>query len=160
MKQTNIIKYVERLGIQADCVFDNFPHFFLFIELDSKEKTTLRSMLKFLLNQSLALLFFESNNGYHIVSPSLLGLQKWLRITKVCQDIYPNHFYSHDVIRISPKPKDGKILFWENGDTRSKFKNSDDLLKIFELRFKTKINCPNRVKTTITTTKYEDIEIE
>ena len=157
--KTNVVKYVERLGLESICVSDNIPYFFMFIELDTKDKVTLRSTLKYLLNQSLAVLFFESNNGYHIISPSMIHLQQWLRMCDISQQIYPNHFYKHDVIRLSSKAKDGKVLFWENGDTRNKFKVSDDLLKLFELRFKTKINCPNRVKTSLIYTKYEDLDI-
>ena len=31
MKQTNVIRYVERLGIQCDTTYDNNPYFFLFV---------------------------------------------------------------------------------------------------------------------------------
>ena len=157
--KTNFIKYVERLGLESICVSDKIPYFFIFVEIDSENVSILKSLLKYLLNQNLAILYFKSNHGWHLVSPSMIHLQQWVIIVDVCQQIYPNHFYKHDVIRLSSKAKDGKILFWENGDTRNKFKVSDDLLKLFELRFKTKINCPNRVKTSLIYTKYEDIDI-
>ena len=160
MKQTNVIKYVERLGIQCDCVFENNPYFFLFVEIDTKDKNLLQSMLKRILNQRIAVLWYETNKGYHIVSPSLIGVQKWLRLVKACQEIYPNPFYLHDVIRITKKKNDGKMIFSENADTKGIFNVSDNLVKIFELKYKCKLPFPNRVKTNITYTKYEDIELE
>ena len=160
MKQTNVIKYVERLGIQCDCVFENNPYFFLFVEIDTKDKNLLQSMLKRILNQRIAVLWLPTNKGYHIISPSLIPIQKWLRLVKACQEIYPNPFYLHDVIRITKKKNDGKMIFSENADTKGIFNVSDNLVKIFELKYKCKLSFPNRVKTNITHTKYEDIELE
>ena len=160
MKQTNVIRYVERLGIQCDTTYDNNPYFFLFVEIDTKDKNLLQSMLKRILNQRIAVLWYETNKGYHIVSPSLIGVQKWLRLVKACQEIYPNPFYLHDVIRITKKKNDGKMIFSENADTKGIYNVSDNLVKIFELKYKCKLPFPKRVKTSITYTKYEDIELE
>ena len=38
MKQTNVIRYVERLGLEAVTTYDNNSFFFLFVELDDKDK--------------------------------------------------------------------------------------------------------------------------
>jgi len=160
MKQTNVVKYVERLGIQCDTTYNNESLFFLFIEIDDKSKSLLQSMLKRILNQRIAVLWYETNKGYHIVSPSLIGVQKWLRLVKACQEIYPNPFYLHDVIRITKKKNDGKMIFSENADTKGIYNVSDNLVKIFELKYKCKLPFPKRVKTSITYTKYEDIELE
>ena len=160
MKQTNVIRYVERLGIQCDTTYDNNPYFFLFVEIDTKDKNLLQSMLKRILNQRIAVLWYETNKGYHIVSPSMIGVQKWLRLCKACQEIYPNPFYLHDVIRITKKKNDSKMIFSENADTKGIYNISDNLVKIFELKYKCKLSFPNRVKTNITHTKYEDIELE
>ena len=159
MKRTNVIKYIDRLGLECDTLYDNKSYLFLFIELDDKNKTLLISMLKKLVNRGLPLLWYETTKGYHIISPALLHIQKWLRLVKSAQELYPNPFYLHDVIRISRKSKDGKIIYSENADTRNLFKVSDDLLKIFELKYNCKLPFPNRVKTPLTFTKYEDIEL-
>ena len=160
MKQTNVVKYVERLGIQCDCVFDHTPYFFLFVEIDTKDKNLLQSMLKRILNQHIAVLWYESSKGYHIISPSMIRIQKWLRLVKACQEIYPNPFYLHDVIRISKKKNDSKMIFSENADTKGIYNISDSLVKLFELKYKCKLLFPNRVKTNLTHVRYEDIELE
>ena len=160
MKQTNVVKYVERLGIQCDCVFDHTPYFFLFVEIDTKDKNLLQSMLKRILNQHIAVLWYESSKGYHIISPSMIRIQKWLRLVKACQEIYPNPFYLHDVIRISKKKNDSKMIFSENADTKGIYNISDNLVKIFEDKYNCSLPFPNKVKTKITLTKYEDIELE
>ena len=160
MKQTNVIRYVERLGLEAVTTYDNNSFFFLFVELDDKDKNQLQSMLKRLLNRHIPLVWYETNKGYHIISPALIPFQTWLRLCKASQDMYPNKFYLHDVIRISLKLKDKDIIYTENGDTKNIYKVSDTLLSILEKRFKCELKFPNRVKTNITYTKYEDIELE
>ena len=159
MKKTNIVKYVERLGLEAGTTYDNTPFFFLFVELDTKDKNILTSMLKRLLNIYIPLLWYPSNKGYHIISPALIPLQKWLRLCKASQEIYPNKWYMHDVIRISKKAKDVKVIYSENADTKGNYKISKDLIKILELRFECKLPFPNMVKTPLFLTKYEDIEL-
>ena len=160
MKQTNVIHYVERLGIEADTIYDNTPYFFLFVEIDSKDKSLLTSMLKRLLNRHIPLVWYETNKGYHIISPALIPFQTWLRLCKASQEVYPNKFYLHDVIRISLKLKDKQIIYTENGDTKNIYNLSKNILNILEKRFKCKLPFPNRVKTMINYTKYEDIELE
>ena len=112
------------------------------------------------MNQHIAVLWYETNKGYHIVSPSLIGVQKWLRLCKASQEIYPNPFYLHDVIRISKKKNDGKIIYSENADTKGIYNISDNLVKIFEDKYRCKLPFPKKVKTKVTLTKYEDIELE
>ena len=74
--------------------------------------------------------------------------------------MYPNKFYLHDVIRISLKLKDKDIIYTENGDTKNIYKVSDTLLSILEKRFKCELKFPNRVKTKLSFTRYEDLELE
>ena len=117
-------------------------------------------MIKYIINRIISVIVYDSNKGYHIVSPSLLHFQEWLRVVKVCQQIYPNSFYYHDVIRISNKKNDSKEMFWYNADFGETHQVSETLLKVYESKFERKIPCPNTVKTKLSFTKYEDLEIE
>tara|TARA_R110002012_G_scaffold292856_1_gene488229 strand:+ start:665 stop:1150 length:486 start_codon:yes stop_codon:yes gene_type:complete len=154
------VKHVERLGLEAVTLYENHPSFFLFVEIDTKDKAVLQSLIKYITNRNISVIFYESNKGYHIVSPSLLHFQEWLRVVKMCQKIYPNEFYMHDVIRISNKKNDSKQMTWYNADFGQVHKVSQDLLSLYESKFERKIPCPNTVKTKLSFTKYEDLEIE
>ena len=159
MNSKTIIKHVERLGLEASTVYNETPYFFIFVEIDSKEISILQSITKYLINQNLSLLIYETNKGFHIVSPSLVHLQEWIRITQMCQKIYSNPFYHHDVIRISFKKNDDTDFAWYNSDFNEIHKVSDDFLNMYELKYKKKVNCPNRVKTKLKIVTYEDLEI-
>jgi len=154
------VKHVERLGLEALTLYETHPSFFLFVEIDTKDKSVLQSLIKYITNKNISVIFYESNKGYHIVSPSLLHFQEWLRVVKMCQKIYPNEFYMHDVIRISNKKNDSKEMTWYNADFGQVHKVSQDLLSLYESKFERKIPCPNTVKTKLSFTKYEDLEIE
>ena len=52
------------------------------------------------------------------------------------------------------------MIFSENADTKGIYNVSDNLVKIFELKYKCKLPFPKRVKTSITHVRYEDIELE
>ena len=154
------VKHVERLGLEALTLYETHPSFFLFVEIDTKDKSVLQSLIKYITNKNISVIFYESNKGWHIVSPSLLHFQEWLRVVKMCQKIYPNEFYMHDVIRISNKKNDSIVMTWYNADFGQVHKVSQDLLLLYESKFERKIPCPNTVKTKLSFTKYEDLEIE
>jgi hypothetical protein len=160
MNSKTIIKHVERLGLEAVTSVNGIPSFFLFVEIDTKDQAVLQSLIKYITNKRISVIFYQSNKGWHIVSPSLLHFQEWLRVVKVCQQIYPNSFYHHDVIRISNKKNDSKECVWYNADFGETHQVSETLLKVYESKFERKIPCPNTVKTKLSFTKYEDLEIE
>tara|TARA_R110000851_G_scaffold148901_1_gene289284 strand:- start:369 stop:851 length:483 start_codon:yes stop_codon:yes gene_type:complete len=159
MNSKTKVRHVERLGLEAITTIQSRAFFFLFVEIDTKDKAVLQSLIKYITNRKISVIVYESNKGYHIVSPSLLHFQEWLRVVKVCQQIYPNSFYYHDVIRISNKKNDSKECFWYNADFGQVHQVSETLLGIYESKFERKIPCPNTVKTKLSFTKYEDLEI-
>ena len=160
MNSKTKVRHVERLGLEAVTTIQSRAFFFLFVEIDTKDKSVLQSLIKYITNRKISVIVYESNKGYHIISPSLLHFQEWLRVVKVCQEIYPNSFYYHDVIRISNKKNDSKEMFWYNADFGETHQVSETLLKVYESKFERKIPCPNTVKTKLSFTKYEDLEIE
>ena len=159
MKNLNL-KFVERIGLEALTIYENHPFFFLFVEIDSKDKSILQSLIKYITNRKISVIFYESNKGYHIVSPSLLHFQEWLRVVRMCQQIYPNPFYMHDVIRISPKKNDIKECVWYNADFSEQHIVSKTFLQVFESKFNRPIPCPNTVITALKFCNYEDLEID
>tara|TARA_R110002049_G_scaffold152122_1_gene316019 strand:- start:233 stop:715 length:483 start_codon:yes stop_codon:yes gene_type:complete len=159
MNSKTKVRHVERLGIEAVTTIQSRAFFFLFVEIDTKDKSVLQSLIKYIIHQRISVIVYESNKGYHIVSPSLLEFQEWLRVVKKCQEIYPNKFYSHDIIRISNKKNDSKECWWYNADFDEVHKVSQDLLSLYETKFNMKIPCPNTVKTKIEVFHYEDLEI-
>ena len=130
MNSKTKISHVERLGLEAITTNDSHAFFFLFVEIDTKDKSVLQSLIKYITNRKISVIFYESNKGFHIVSPSLLHFQEWLRVVKQCQKIYPNEFYSHDVIRISNKKNDSKECIWYNADFGQVHKVSQNLLSL------------------------------
>ena len=48
MNSKTIIKHVERLGLEAVTSVNGIPSFFLFVEIDTKDKSVLQSLIPFL----------------------------------------------------------------------------------------------------------------
>ena len=76
MNSKTKISHVERLGLEAVTTIQSRAFFFLFVEIDTKDKAVLQSLIKYITNRKISVIVYESNKGYHIVSPSLLHFQE------------------------------------------------------------------------------------
>jgi len=108
---SNSIVYVQEFGINAVTVKDCNPYFFLFSDIDSKELEKLKEVLKVYKRNNLSVYFYETTKGWHIISPVLLGLRRWIGLTDQLRKLLPD--YSFDTIRYSKRYTDGKKLYFE-----------------------------------------------
>ena len=68
----------ETLGLEAVTIFNEKPYFFLFSDIDSKDKDELLKVLKFYEKWHYSCYYYETTKGFHIVSPVLLTFRTWL----------------------------------------------------------------------------------
>lgn len=112
---SNVAGYVEYLGLNSVTIVDGNPYFFLFADIDSKEKEQLREVLKVYRESNLSVYFYETEKGWHALSPVLLHLRRWARL---CDRLRPLMDYSFDTLRFQRRQKDGTILFFEDWNVR------------------------------------------
>lgn len=90
------------------------PFFFLFSDIDSKDKYNLSRILKFFAFNNLSFYWFETSKGYHVISPCLLKMEEWYRLRRGLK-LVENGYYEGINIRLSPKNnndfKNGKYDF-------------------------------------------------
>ena len=108
---SNSVGNVQTFGINAVTIKDGNPYFFLFSDIDSKELDQLKEVLKVYKHRNLSVYFYETTKGWHVVSPVLLGLRKWIDLTNQLRKLLPD--YSFDTIRYSKRYTDGKKLYFE-----------------------------------------------
>jgi hypothetical protein len=108
--RSNVTRYVRTLGVNAVTIYNQKPYFFLFADIDTKEPELLRKTLGVYKRRNLTAYWWETNKGYNIASPCLLGLRSWMRTVTYMQSFLD---YSFDTIRISRRATDGKILYGE-----------------------------------------------
>jgi len=103
---------VSTIGINAVTIHDSTPYFFLFSDIDTKEREQLREVLKVYRNRNLSCYFYETTKGWHVISTVLLKLRKWISLCNLLRPIVPD--YSFDTIRYSMRSSDGKMLYFED----------------------------------------------
>ncbi len=113
---TNSVGYVPTFGINAVTIKDGNPYFFLFSDIDNKELEHLRDILKVYRYSNLSVYFYETTKGWHVLSPVLLSLRKWMGLTNVLRKLIPD--YSFDTIRYTKRYTDGKKLYFESWNSR------------------------------------------
>ena len=64
MNSKTKISHVERLGLEAITLYETHPSFFLFVEIDTKDKSVLQSLIKYITNRKISVIFYESNKGF------------------------------------------------------------------------------------------------
>lgn len=128
---SNTVGYVPTFGINAVTTIETYPYFFLFSDIDTKEVNQLKEVLKVYRHRNLSCYFYETTKGWHVVSPVLLGLRKWIGLTNQLRKIIPD--YSFDTIRYTKRSTDGKTLYFE--DWNSKISESYDLHYLLRNKF-------------------------
>ncbi|MCH7758697.1 MAG: hypothetical protein IIA19_09555 [Thaumarchaeota archaeon] len=103
---------VPTFGINSVTIHDGNPYFFLFSDVDTKQLESLKSVLKVYKHRNLSVYFYETTKGWHVISPVLLGLGKWIGLTNMLRPMLND--YSFDTIRYTSRQTDGKKLYFEN----------------------------------------------
>lgn len=134
--KTDVTRWARTLGVDAVTLYKSHPYFFLFCDIDTHSKEALRAVLTTYKLANLSVYWWRTSKGYNTVSPCLLELREWLRLTKR----FPSFVqYSFDTIRLSRRITDGGILYAENWN-RYSYLESYSL--IFELLRRFNCNIP------------------
>lgn len=127
---SNSVGNVPTIGINAVTIRDGNPYFFLFSDIDTKELEQLKEILKVYKHRNLSVYFYETTKGWHVISPVLLGLRRWVGLTNVLRQQLPD--YSFDSIRYTKRYTDGKKLYFENWN----WKDPESYNLHWQLRYK------------------------
>ena len=114
----------ETLGLEAVTIFNEKPYFFLFSDIDSKDKEELLKVLKFYQKRHLSCYYYETTKGYHVVSPILMTFRTWLFRIESLKKKVPE--YRFGAIRISKRPTDSSNAYYQHWNDR-KFRESSSL---------------------------------
>ncbi len=145
---TDGIRYLQTVGINSVTMYEGNPYFFLFSDIDTKDKEILQRILMAYKHRNLTAYYYETRKGWHVVSPVLLKLRKWVGLTEQLKKILPD--YKFDTIRYTPRPTDGKILYLQQWNMKEP--ESYDL--VYQLH--KKFNCDlQRFESNYVSTKLE-----
>ena len=103
-------QYVKTLGLNATTIYNNEVYFFLFADIDTKDKPTLERVLNIFANHNLTCYHYETIKGYHVISPCLLHIRLWLKFQKDLSFLD----YRFDTIRISKRYGEKPTLYYNH----------------------------------------------
>lgn len=106
---TNGVRYIQTIGINSVTIHDSTPYFFLFSDIDTKDIEILQKILMVYKHRNLTVYYYETKKGWHVVSPVLIPLRRWVGLVEQLKKILPD--YRFDTIRYTSRPTDGKILY-------------------------------------------------
>ena len=112
----------ETLGLEAVTTFNEKPYFFLFSDIDTKDKDELLKVLKFYQKRHLSCYYYETTKGYHVVSPILMTFRTWLFRIRSLRELVPQ--YSFGAIRISKRPFESSIAYYQDWNDRKQRESS------------------------------------
>ena len=102
--------WVKTFGLDAVTIYKGKPYFFLFADLDTKDKEELLKVLVIFQRRGLTAYHYETTKGFHVVSPTMLTIREWVLHKKALNFLQ----YRFDTIRISKRVTDGKELFFNH----------------------------------------------
>jgi len=126
------VREVETTALEALTLLDSKPYFFLFSDIDTREPSVLLSVLKFYRYNRLSCYFYNTNSGYHVMSPCLLTFRKWCFLTERLRNLIPN--YRFDALRVTRR-LDMNVINYAYFNHK-KFKESRTLHNYMQNRFK------------------------
>ena len=159
--RSNKLEFVEYIGLECVTTICNYdqklhPYFFLFSDIDSHESETLMLVNQVYASASLQFYWYQTEKGWHIISPCLLELKQWDRLRLRLAKILDN-YYRNLVVRIQDKGGDSSCLHWDDfNDYPHKYEESSTLHKLFAKRFNVKVT-ERGVRTNLRFTKYSQL---
>lgn len=149
---------VQTIGINSVTIHDSNPYFFLFADIDTKDTQQLLEILKVYKYRNLSCYYYETTKGWHVVSPVLMSLRRWVSASNQLRSILPD--YSFDTIRYTTRHTDGKILHFE--DWNHKNLESYDLHYYITLKFYCGIKSinPNMVSSKLEWVTYNQLRLK
>ena len=79
--KSNSTRFIQYEGLSAVTIFDSRPYFFLFADIDKKEVKQLERVLWIYQENNLSCYWYETTQGFHVVTPVLLNLKTWAKLT-------------------------------------------------------------------------------
>ena len=158
--ETNKLRYVDYIGVESATTYLSNPYFFLFADIDTKDKEKLRQAISVFAERQLHFCWYGTNKGYHIISFSLMNLKEWDSARRELSKVLHN-YYQGLVIRIQAKQNDSSVACHQNLDFAEKHKVSASMVSLIEKRFHTsiKIHKSRLVKTKLLFTHYAQLEL-
>ena len=101
---------IKTTGLNATTIYNNEVYFFLFADIDTKDKAALEKVLNIFANHHLTTYHYETSKGYHIISPCLLHVRLWIKYQKDLAFLD----YRFDTIRISKRLGDKPTLYYDH----------------------------------------------
>jgi hypothetical protein len=98
----NSTNWVKTFGLDSVTIYNKKPYFFLFADLDTKDKEELLKVLVIFQRRGLSCYHYETTKGYHVVSPTMLTIREWVLHKKALDFLQ----YRFDTIRISKRALD------------------------------------------------------
>jgi len=129
------IEKIKTLGLESVTIFNNKSYFFLFADIDTKDKEQLLSIMKYFEKWNYSIYVYETTKGYHIISPVLLTFRTWLFRTESLRKKVPH--YRFGALRISRRNTDSKICYFYQWNYR-KYKESQSISDLLNLQFEIK----------------------
>ncbi len=154
--KTNNLRYVDYIGLGCQTSYNSNPSFFLFADVDTKDKEILRLTLQVFAKHQLSFYYYETDKGWHVVSPCLLNLVEWDRSRSDLSDVLDN-YYRNLVIRIEYKKGDSSQLHWDNFNEKQRHKESNQFHSMMRKRFGVCAKSPNRVDSQMFFTHFTQI---
>lgn len=102
--------WVKTYGLDCCTIYNNKPYFFLFADIDTKDKEALLKVLTIFCKRNLSCYHYETTKGYHVISPTMLTVREWVNYKRALSYLE----YRFDTIRISKRVGDGKKLFYNH----------------------------------------------
>ena len=148
----------ETLGLEAVTIFNEKPYFFLFSDIDTKDKDELLKVLKFYQKRHLSCYYYETTKGYHVVSPILMTFRTWLFRIRALRELVPQ--YSFGAIRISKRPTDGSIAYYQNWNSRKQKESFSLHALMSEIFFITNVKMVKPKKTKLNYIWYDQLNFK
>jgi len=137
--RTGRLRFVDYLGIECStAIIDKagspIPFFFLFADIDEKDPELLRQTLDVFARHAPSFYWYETQKGWHVISPSLLHASQWEKARLRLKEFLDN-YYLNLVIRIERREGDSRILNYDNYNLTFDYLESESLHKIIHKKF-------------------------
>ncbi|HEY4681165.1 MAG TPA: hypothetical protein VIH04_07875 [Nitrosarchaeum sp.] len=140
------IEKTKTLGLESVTIFNDRSYFFLFADVDTKDKEHLLSVLKYFEKWNYSVYVYETTKGYHIMSPVLLTFRTWLFRIESMRKLVPR--YRFGALRISRRSTDSKICYFFQWNYK-KYRESQSMSDLLNLQFEIhneKLTKPRKTK--------------
>ena len=148
----------ETLGLEAVPTFNEKPYFFLFSDIDTKDKDELLKVLKFYQKRHLSCYYYETTKGFHVVSPILMTFRTWLFRIRALRELVPQ--YSFGAIRISKRPTDSATAYYQSWNDRKQKESYSLHVLMSEIFFITNVKMVKPKKTKLNYIWYDQLNFK